>query len=581
MVTEHAAWPRPDGAGVIDELPCAFARNVTYHRGYPQGRRGMRILYRESGGPAPSTAAVGAIRGLWRYRSRGGRGIEYIIVAGYSPGADTGKLTVSVFAGRNRIATADFVPAADATYGSLSEAPLTGVGFADSFFITGPMLTGLASATPFINFIRVRFQRSGVSIAETELFDRKLVPFSPGDDPAPYLGRTPKGIALAVFQSRLVLAYGNNVYWSNVGDPFGWSATSYLTFPGEGDITALAPGDRYLLVLKERSGAVMTGKMTSASDTSISVIDQRGVGALSHRGVLQVPGGHVALNHEGVFFISPSSESIELTAGIRNWLHGDTGFTWGTDSSRWMPVRESFNDAPGAYLPGRREVIYALSSGAWAPGGENSLTQRPNGRDLWLVIHLGVDGKARVSVWFNNTSTQRIAESMVGYVDQSGRDTLLHGSYNGRVFIDNVCDTDETAVGTFTEIESELQLAPVPLPSPGRVVVRNVEMPFVEERNSTAGAVTLRFVPGLADGSYVGGDSTVSFVGSNIMPVYGTAYPFKARTLPITRRKPGVPGVCVQDALHMKIRGPAAGGPLPALPGPLVLHVHQHTALRA
>ena len=578
MVTEQSEWPNAPPGSEIPELPCVLSRNTTHWRGFSEGRRGSRILFARTpqlgvneavgvmGLPGPglalATGIAGSIPGTWAWRSRGGAGIEYFIIAGYNVagagGAGTATFRVVVYSGhRIQVAAQTFSLPAGSNLASLSDEPLHGFGFGDSFFITGPTLQ---STTP-VGFIRVRVQRTGVTIAEAELVDRDLNPYSPGDDPGPYLGRIQQASAMTVFQHRVCLASGNRVYTSNVGDPFGWSATQYVDLPGQGNVVALAPGDRYLLVMKERGGAVLTGGLTSQTDTSVDVIDQKGVGALTHRGLLTVPGGHITLNHEGVFFLAPNAQPAELSKDIRNFLQGDVGLQFGGDASRYLPVRSSFYNAPGAYLPGRREVYYALSTGTNTPvRGTDSgdVRARPNGRDLMLVGHIGND-KVRWSIQENGNT--RIVDSLCGWVDADGFDRLLSGTHDGRVMVHNVGDTDQIAAtqanpGTHTAYTVERQLAPVTVTRSGRASINRLEVAFGEVERSTSAQLTVRYAAGNADGGF-STTRDASVIGSNALPIYGSSYPLTMRPLPVTRRTPGVRALVTSEAIHLQVRGMA------------------------
>lgn len=577
MVTEQSEWPNAPPGSEIPELPCVLSRNTTHWRGFSEGRRGSRILFARTpqlgvnesvgvmglpgAGSALATGLAGSIAGAWNYRSRGGAGIEYFIIAGYNiagiGGIGTATFRVVVYRGhRIQDAAQGFSLPFGSALASLSDEPIYGFGFGDSFFITNPTI----QATSPVGFIRVRFQRTGVTVAEAELVDRDLTPYSPGDDPGPYLGRIQQATAITTFQHRVCLARGRRVYMSNVDDPFGWSATQYVDIPGGGDITALAAGDRYLLVLKERGGAVLTGGLTSQNDTSVDVIDMKGVGALTHRGLLTVPGGHITLNHEGVYFIAPSTQPVELSKDIRNFLQGNVGLQFGGDASRYVPVRSSFYNAPGAYLPGRREVYYALSTGVNTPThgvDAGDVRARPNGRDLWLVGHIGND-KVRWSIQENGNT--RITDSLCGWVDADGYDRLLSGTHNGRVMVHNVGDTDQigtqSSPGTHTAYTVERQLAPITVTRSGRASINRLEVSYGEVERSTSAQLTVRYAAGSADGGF-SATRDAAVVGSNALPVYGSSYPLTMRPTPVTRRTPGVRALVTSEALHLQLRGMA------------------------
>lgn len=565
MLADPRRWPRPNRDGVIDELPTQLARNVTFYRGQPEGRRGQRQVYAPLTTPPVETASTecnGPVMLIGRHVSP--TGMEYLITAGYYLTASRPVLVVTVFADRQELTSQQFYTFPINVSEDARDQKLCGQSFGNSFIITGPMLNGVrlvagVTTPPQVGFIRVRFQRTGITIREAELFDRELVGFGPGDDDAPWMARVPPAVGMCVFNQRLIVAFKNGFIASNTGDAFAFSTTKFIPVPGEGAVTAVAASSKYLLVFKERSAYFVTGGLTSVSDTSVDVVDSQR-GCVSQQSVVAVDGGHIVLAHDGVWLVRPGASSVELSADIWTLMSGDVRDEWSYDLSAYIPTKASFEGAPAAWLPQRRELVIALSNGKALNAVTTGVPQHEQARNLWFVMSLS-SGKPQWSVWDG-----RIGESLLGYIDADGFDTLLNGTHRGRVFISNVADTDlvddngqdgSAGVETLT-YTVELVPIPVSLPTSRAIDIQEIALSYTETRRDTAGAWKVRYGAGQGNGSFDGSYREVALLGTGVMPGWDTAYPITMRTPAHVRRTTGTRGMSPEDSVYIALRSTKA-----------------------
>lgn len=570
MLLDSRRWPKPGRGFAIDELPTILARNITFYRGHPEGRRGQQRVYAPLT-TVPTTLTTncnGPIALIKRHFTP--TGMEYVIVAGYVySGADRPHLVVSVFADRQLLTHETFYSYPTTGPADTRDLTLVAESFGNSVLISGPGLAGVrrvtgAKAGPEVGFIRVRFQRTGITIAEAELFDRDLVGFGPGDDDSPYVGRVPPSIGMATFNSRLVVALGGGILASNTADCFAFSTTKWIALPGDGNVTALFAATKYLLVFKERSCYVLTGGLTSTSDTSIGVVDSKR-GCLSQQSLVNINGACLALAHDGVWMVQPGSDSVEMSRDIWPLLSGDVRDEWSYDLSAFTPTRESFRHAPAAWLPQRKEFYLALSNGkrlSYTDSDSEYVTRSPHesARNLWFVMSLS-GGRPQWSVW--DSADRKVAESMCGYTDADGFDTLLTGSHRGSVFLQHCTDRDEvdttsatTGTGAIDTLDYTVEIVPVPisLPSPVAMDVQAVALSFTETRRDAAGAWVFRYGAGQQSGSNDGSYRETPMIGTGVMPGWGSTYPITMRTPSTVRRNMGIRAVSATDSFFCALR---------------------------
>lgn len=584
MAVEPALWPRSVDGGVIDACPLALSRNMTHAEMFARGRSGQEALYSPLNNAAPTTGMNGPVVGLYHVVTR--PGMEYVVVAGYvyDTSGDNVVFRVVVFADRIRVAAEDFylTPLTAFSYLDLIDggeppafAQIGNALYVSTRRLAGTTLTGwIAEDQSNVGRIRIRFKRSGVQITEATLFDREIVPFGPGDDEGPYSSRAEATGVMCAFQSRLVCGLGDGIGWFNIGDALGISANSFARIAGVGDVTGLAAFDRYLMVYKRDSATVLSGAFQTPEDTTIRAIDGH-PGCVSHRGIVTTREGQIIIAQDGIYLTRPDAVAVKLSRGLDRLWRGEALQAHAVDYSDVRPIRESLVNAPAAWLPQRREYVVALSSGR--TGVLPWVGQRgyANIRDLWFVAHLPEGfsqdpGGIKWSVWTSSdASAPKVAESLLGYTDADGFDTLLAGSHRGRVFICNLGHTDEVDGSSVEDdatseetINCEIVLAPVPMPVPGRSVVRSVEVGFVETREiRDSTTFTIEVAKG-GDASYRGTRRAYGLRSRGLVLAVGDALPATMQTTPSVRRPTGVMGVADANAAHIAV---ASNGPMPPI----------------
>lgn len=567
MFTDAAA--RPVGG-------CVLAKNVTWHRGRPRGRRGTKALY-----SGATLGLDGPVVGLCRYRSRSGA--DYRIVAGYNTAvgaSNTYGFRVNVTSGYNVVTAASFQLPGGASYSFLSPQPVGMAAFGDSVYITGE---GVGK------FIRCRFQRHAVTVAEAVLVDRTLDPFSAADDPGPWLGRLYSARCIASFQGRLFVAGlrddPDTLFWSNIGDALGWSAQNSLRIREGGKITAIAEAGPYLLVFKETRVYAVRGGFTSSEDTSVEIVEPR-IGALGQRCVVKLPGGGVfCMSREGIAEVSTSGARV-LSGNVNSWLRGQLDMTEIADFHGLVPNPQSLAEAPMAYLPSRKELYVALSAMA-SPQDAASLSwgEIPT---VWLVGNLEAytgENPEDIdwSIWQGNgTPTVQdpiepptmAACSMLAGSDVDGNDELLFGTHNGRVRHALRGSTDAYFYNASERTATITASMIVKLADPTvetrrgvdtaeRTTVSRVELEWADSTMATD-AVSIRYGWGSSDGSQDGTENNIDLASKMGQPYYGTtgiAWGTTLKTLGTRRGATTLRGLSSTQAPHIEI----SGAPLPAL----------------
>lgn len=592
---DSRSWPKTVRGGVVERAPLLLANNLTWACGPPQGREGQASLYQPLGGSSPSTGCNGPVE-VFHHTTRPGS--DYIITAGYAFALDSGgegtiALVVRVFADRQVITTKTY--ALDTQlYREIPRLPtILGFSFGTSFFLTGPGVMGVDGSP--VGFLEVKFSRIGARVGEAKLFDRGIVSFGAGDDDGPFASRVERAVAVCVFQGRVVLGVEGGILYSNPFDVGGWPANNFIPTPG-GTPSAFGPSDRYLMIYSRTGdGAILRGGMTSIDDTSVDVVTGLPRCA-SQRSIAVTREGQFVVADDGIFLVRHGGGVTRISGGIDPILRGDAAQLYGFDYSPFVPVRASLVDAPVGWLPQRRELHVALSSGAvgeypWADAGGEPIIGygHANARDIGLVAHIpdgALEKPERDIEW--SFETGRTAESLCCYTDADGFDVRLSSSHRGRVFLGLCGDVDEIDGLTVVKVEepsilataaygSTMALAPIPCPAAGRVRVQKVDVGFAETRviddNET-------FVVDVAIGAEGATDGRVRRVGlraRNDTPTWGDALPFTLQTTQSRHVAPTLAGAVGGDAVSVRIE--SVDEPMVPVRG-LTLRVQQAERIR-
>jgi hypothetical protein len=276
------------------------------------------------------------ILGLSHYRSQ--LGLNYVVAIQKS-----GTLTsrIKVYSGKNVVLASN---AADITNPPrfCNFAP-----YADNLFVAGPWDNGVK----YIHFDPIDGEIWAEALVSIDR-DKRLNELT-GQDEGPY-GDAPKATIIHSFQERLFLAgvkgSEDTLFWSNLGDPFGYPIANYVTLDSgyRDDIVAIASLFDSIVIFKRKSVWVGSGDFVGSAQTTFhKVLD--GIGCASPRSVQVVDGVIYFLSDDGIRVYTGGTQSPLISEPINGLLVAESSWNeFGDDISKFRVNRASLERACSA-----------------------------------------------------------------------------------------------------------------------------------------------------------------------------------------------------------------------------------------
>lgn len=157
---------------------------------------------------------------------------------------------------------------------------------------------------------------------------------------------TYEGLKGLTTQKGLLIGHDDNaIYWSDAtagGSDEMMNGYSNAVPPGSefGKIVCVEACEDFILISRERKNYILTGDVASGAFT-IAEIKQDIEGAFSSNSAHAVGGGVVMVSRQGVYFVTPSGNTVEMTSDIDRLWGANREFDSDPDNLTFKPYKMS------------------------------------------------------------------------------------------------------------------------------------------------------------------------------------------------------------------------------------------------